>query len=166
MISHRQSEEKATGPPAQGMEGTGNNGTEQSWGRGPHVSAPRPSGTPSPSSTLFCLPAPETGQGVRDTHIGSLRYRVCVLSVTPLSPRPRLLCLAGVRSLSVCLSGLSVSSSPKKEGGDTGPHEFATSTFNDVLGWRRHRKLLDRMVSTSLLRCPLPRSGQPRVLLG
>lgn len=49
--------------------------------------------------------------------------------------------------LSVC-PGLSVSSSPKKQGGDIYPHESAMSALNDVSGWKGDRKLLDNIVST------------------
>lgn len=129
------------------------------------MSAARSSGTSSPSSNLFCLPAPETGQGVKDMHI-RLSGLLCVCCLRPIISQTLTTLLGWSRGghLSVC-PRLSVSSSPKKEGGDIGPHEFAMSTLNDVSGWRGDRKLLAVLSVPALLRCPLPKSGQPRVLL-
>ena len=66
------------------------------------MSAARLSGTSSPSSNLFCLPAPRP-RCERYAHKEVSGYSVymcvcvCVLPVTPLSPR--LLCLAGVEDI-------------------------------------------------------------------
>lgn len=86
------------------------------------MSATRPSGTSSPSSNLFCLPARETGQGVKDMHIrlsGLLCVcrLLCVLPVTPLSPRTRLLCLAGVEDIYLSVLGYQSLLHPRKREG-------------------------------------------------
>lgn len=69
-------------------------------------------------------------------------------AVTPLSPRPRLLCLAGVEDIFLSVPGYQSLLHPRKREGSIGPHEFAMSTLNDVSGWRGDRKLLDNVVST------------------